>query len=47
MSSRKQIGNTLTITTMDDPVSIQAQYSPDKVTVHTTWQNGLGQVGIR
>ena len=40
MSSRKQIGNTLTITTMDDPVSIQAQYSPDKVTVHTTWQNG-------
>ena len=40
MSSRKQIGNTLTITTMDDPVSVQSQYSPDMVTIHTTWQDG-------
>ena len=40
MSSRKQISNTFTVTTMDDPVSVQAQYSPDKTTIHTTWQNG-------
>lgn len=40
MSSRRTISNTFTVTTMDDPVSVQAQYSPDMVTIHTTWQDG-------
>ena len=40
MSSRRTISNTFTVTTMDNPVSIQAQYSPDMVTIHTTWQDG-------
>lgn len=40
MSSRRTISNTFTVTTMDEPVSVQAQYSPDMVTIHTTWQDG-------
>lgn len=40
MSSRRTISNTFTVTTMDDPVSVQAQYSPDKTVVHTVWQAG-------
>ena len=40
MSSRRTISNTFTVTTMDDPVSVQAQYSPDKKVVHTVWQDG-------
>lgn len=40
MSSRRTISNTFTVTTMDDPVSVQAQYSPDKTVVHTVWQEG-------
>lgn len=40
MSSRRTISNTFTVTTMDDPVSVQAQYSLDMVTIHTTWQDG-------
>lgn len=40
MSSRRTISNTFTVTTMDDPVSVQAQYSPDMITIHTTWQDG-------
>lgn len=40
MSSRRTISNTFTVTTMDDPVSVQAQYSPDMVTIHATWQDG-------
>ena len=40
MSSRRTISNTFTVTTMDDPVSVHAQYSPDMVTIHTTWQDG-------
>ena len=40
MSSRRTISNTFTVTTMYDPVSVHAQYSPDMVTIHTTWQDG-------
>lgn len=40
MSSRRTISNTFTVTTMDEPVSVQAQYSPDKTVVHTVWQDG-------
>lgn len=44
MSSRKSIGNTFTVTTMDDPVSLQAQYAPNanpsSSQIHTTWQAG-------
>lgn len=40
MSSIRTISNTFTVTTMDDPVSVQVQYSPDKKVVHTVWQNG-------
>ena len=44
MSSRKSIGNTFTVTTMDDPISVEAQYAPnDSPTtdqIHTTWQDG-------
>ena len=40
MSSRRTISNTFTVTTMDEPVSVQAQYSPDKKVVHNVWQDG-------
>ena len=40
MSSRRTISNTFTVTTMDDPVSVHAQYSPDKTVIHTVWQDG-------
>lgn len=40
MSSRGTISNTFTVTTMDEPVSVQAQYSPDKKVVHNVWQDG-------
>lgn len=40
MSSIRTISNTFTVTTMDEPVSVQAQYSPDKKVVHNVWQDG-------
>lgn len=44
MSSRKQISNTFTVTTVDDPVSVQAQYAPNSNPsagqIHTVWQSG-------
>ena len=56
MSSIRTISNTFTVTTMDDPVSVQAQYSPDMVTIGkmatftcvlSNPMKLLGQVGIR
>ena len=44
MSARKQIGSTVVINTIDDPVSVVAQYAPnDNPTssqIHTTFQTG-------
>ena len=40
MSGRKSISNTLIVNTIEDGYSVVAQYSPDKVVIHTTFQTG-------
>lgn len=38
--AKKNISSTFSVNTLDDPVSVVAQYSPDKSQVHSTWQEG-------
>lgn len=40
MASRMGISNTFTVNTIEDAVSVEAQYSPDQTIIHTTWQDG-------
>ena len=40
MSGRKSSSNTFTISVVEDGYSVVAQYSPDKVVIHTTFQTG-------
>lgn len=44
MSAQKTISNSFTVTTMEDPVSVQAQYAPNNNPtagqIHNVWQDG-------